>query len=79
MNILTDELRSNLKVQTVSKRQVLGNAVLYSFIDESAAVRPTESAVSLPLTAQNRRRERQHCAGRVRPHARGAVLATSSN
>ncbi len=38
MSILTDKLRSNLKVQTVSKQQVLGNAVLYSFIDESAAI-----------------------------------------
>ncbi len=31
------------------------------FIDESAALRPAESAVSLPLTPQNRRRERRHC------------------
>ncbi len=62
-----------------SKQSVLGNAVLYSFTDESAAVRPAESAASLPLTAQNRRRERRHCAGTVEPCARGAVLETSSN
>ncbi len=39
------------------------NAVLYSFTDESAAVRPAECAASLPLTSQSRRRERRHCAG----------------
>ncbi len=39
----------------------------------------TECAASLPLTAQNRRWERLHCAGTVRPHAHGAVLETSSN
>ncbi len=48
------------------------------FTDDFAALRPTECAASLPLTAQNRRRERRHCAGRVRPRARGAVLETSS-
>ncbi len=37
-------------------RQVLGNAVLYSFIDESAAVRPAESAASLPLAAEQTQR-----------------------
>ncbi len=58
---------------------MLGNAVLYSFTDESAAVRPAECTASLPLTAQNRCRERRHCAGRVRPRARGAALETSSN
>ncbi len=63
---------------TNSKWQVLGNAVLYSFTDESAAVWPAECAASLPLTAQNRRRERRRCARRVRPRARGAVLETSS-
>ncbi len=31
------------------------------------------------LTAQNRRRERRHCAGRVRSHARVAALETSSS
>ncbi len=48
------------------------------FTDDFAALRPTESSVSLPLAAQNRRRERRHCAGRVRPHACGAALETSS-
>ncbi len=60
-------------------RQVDGNTALYSFTDESAAVRPAECAASLPLTAQKRRRERRHCAGRVGPCARWAVLETSSN
>ncbi len=41
------------------------------FIDESVALRPAVSAVSLSLTAQSRRRERRHRAGRVRPSARG--------
>ncbi len=35
---------------------MLGNAVLYSFIDESAAVRPAESAASLPLAAEQTQR-----------------------
>ncbi len=34
---------------------------------------------SAQLTAQNRRRERQHCAGRVRPRALRSALVTSSN
>ncbi len=32
------------------------------FIDESATLRLTECAASLPLTAQSRHRERRHCA-----------------
>ncbi len=54
---------------------MLVNAVLYSFIDESVAVRPAESTASLPLAAQKRHRERRHRAGRPR----GATLETSSN
>ncbi len=49
------------------------------FTDDFAALRPTECAASLPLTAQNRRRERRHCTGRVRSRARGTALETSSN
>lgn len=56
---------------------MLGKAVLY-LTDESAAVQPTEYAASLPLSAQNTRRERRHCAGKVRPRAHGAVLEKSS-
>ncbi len=54
MRILTDELYSYLKVQTVCKRQVVENAVLYSFIDESAALRSTECAASLHRTDAER-------------------------
>ncbi len=49
MRILTGKLYSYLKVQTVSKRQVVENAVLYSFIDESA-----ECAASLHRTDAER-------------------------
>ncbi len=62
LSILTDELCSYLKVQTVSKRQVLGNAV---FVNDLLMRRlhygQLQSAVSLSLTAQSRRREMQHC------------------
>ncbi len=50
------------------------------FLDESAALRPTECAVSLQLTAQNRRRERQHCDGSQTSRSQGSrLLETSSN
>ncbi len=46
MRILTDKLCLYLKVQTVSERQVLGNAVFKRFTDESAALRPAESSAA---------------------------------
>ncbi len=57
MRILADKLCSYLKVQTFSKQQVLGNAV--NDLLATSQLRQAESAVSLPLTAQNRRRESQ--------------------
>ncbi len=51
------------------------------FTDDFAVLRPNECTASLPLTAQNRRRESRHCAGRDRSRTRGAVtlLETNSN
>ncbi len=69
---LTDELCSYFK-QSVSDR-CLETLFCKWFIDIYLFI-----AVSLPLTAQNRHRERRHCAGKVRPRARGAALVTSSN
>ncbi len=67
------------KVQTVSNDRCLETLFCKWFVDDFAVLRPTECAASLPLTAQNRRRERRHCAGRVRPRVRGATLETSFN
>ncbi len=63
LSILTDELCSYLKVQTVSKRQVLGNAVFEKndLLTSRLRYGQLKSAVSLSLTAQSRCRERRHC------------------
>ncbi len=77
LSILTDKLCSYLKVQTVSKRQVLRNAVFVNYLLTSRLrYGQLKSAVSLSLTAQNRRRERRHCTELAL--AAGAVLAKSS-
>ncbi len=62
LSILTDKLCSYLKVQTVSKRQVLGNAVFENdLLTSRLRYGQLKSAVSLSLTAQSRCRERRHC------------------
>ncbi len=72
-------LKSKQSVSNRCLEMLICTHLLTFILKKSAALRPTECAASLLLTAQNRRRERRHCAGIVRPHARRAVLLTSSN
>ncbi len=78
MRILTDKLRSNLKVQTVSNRQVLGYAVLQMIYWR---VWPAECTACLLLFRSLHRTdsERGDTAPGVRARAHGAVLETSFN
>ncbi len=74
LSILTDELCSYLKVQTVSKQQMLGNAVFVNDLLMSRLLYGQLKAVSLSLIADA---ERGDTAQSLRSQP-GAVLETSS-
>ncbi len=79
MRILTDKLCSYLKVQTVSKRQVLGNAV---FVNDLLTILLRYGQLNALLLCRSLLRtdaERGALRRESRPHARRAVLETSFN